>query len=136
MREIGPSSVHWQIEPQVCNVHIDRWGFVMKDGDGNSYYSPDAIQHIVDELMWAKIAEWMGNKLGSQKVYLMMRKIQPVLPNSSNQYHKLGVRLKVLDWEDKDAQQRFTISVDFSTSCLATCHERDRYLGLTATYWF
>jgi hypothetical protein len=136
MREIGPSSVHWQIAPQVCNVHIDRWGFVMKDADGNTYYSPDAVQHIVDELMWAKIAEWAGNKLGSQKVYLMMRRVQPVVPNSSNQYQKLGLRLKLLDWEDKDSQQRLTISVDFSTSCLATCHDRDRSVGLTATYWF
>ena len=55
-REIGQPSLHCAIGSGLCNVHIDEFGFVFRDKDGNEYVSPEAIRHIADELIYrAKI---------------------------------------------------------------------------------
>jgi hypothetical protein len=52
-REKGSPSRHCKIGASLCHIHIDRYGFVIKGPDGKTYYNPDVVQHIVDELGWA-----------------------------------------------------------------------------------
>jgi hypothetical protein len=55
-REIGQPSLHCAIGNPICNIHIDDFGFLARGSDGKEYITPDALRHIVDELVFrAKI---------------------------------------------------------------------------------
>ncbi len=45
------SSLHCAVSPRGCNIHIDEIGFVMEDGDGNLIVNPNALAHILNELV-------------------------------------------------------------------------------------
>lgn len=51
-REIGSPSLHCAIASDVCNIHIDDFGFVAIGSDGKTYFTPDALPHIGDELIF------------------------------------------------------------------------------------
>lgn len=51
-REIGSPSLHCAIAADVCNIHIDDFGFVAIGSDGKTYFTPDALPHIGDELIY------------------------------------------------------------------------------------
>jgi hypothetical protein len=46
------SPIHGAISPRLCNIHIDEMGFVLADEKGNAIYDPDALRHILVELVW------------------------------------------------------------------------------------
>lgn len=51
-REIGSPSLHCAIAADVCNIHLDDFGFVAVGKDGKTYITPDALPHIADELVY------------------------------------------------------------------------------------
>ncbi len=51
-REIGSPSLHCAIASDVCNIHLDDFGFVSVGSDGKTYFTPDALPHIGDELIF------------------------------------------------------------------------------------
>jgi hypothetical protein len=51
-REIGSPSLHCAIASDVCNIHLDDFGFVSIGSDGKTYFTPDALPHIADELIY------------------------------------------------------------------------------------
>ncbi len=84
-REIGVPSLHIQVAPTLCKIHIDNFGFVAIGPDGQKYYNPDLVQHIVDELFWEdKFVGWVSTK--NQTLGGFLGRIHPVLPNSRNRY--------------------------------------------------
>jgi hypothetical protein len=44
-------SLHCDLSPSKCNIHIDQIGFVMEDANGNVIIDPDSVAHFVNELM-------------------------------------------------------------------------------------
>jgi len=84
-REVGAPSLHIAISPARCNIHLDSFGFVAIGPDGKKYYNPDLVQHIVDELGWATISNWL-DKHKPFKGQLFGR-MHPILPNSRNRYN-------------------------------------------------
>ncbi|MCP5197356.1 MAG: hypothetical protein H6974_11315 [Gammaproteobacteria bacterium] len=83
-RETGAPSLHCQIAAQRCNIHLDSYGFVAIAPDGQKYYNPDLVQHIVDELGWATVVGWLDKK--QPAVGRFMNRFHPILPNSRNRY--------------------------------------------------
>lgn len=83
-REVGVPSLHCQISGAECNIHLDDFGFVAIGPDGRKYYNPDLVQHIVDELGWATVANWVHGK--SPTLGSFLGRMHPVLPNSRNRY--------------------------------------------------
>lgn len=51
-RQIGSPSLHCAIASDVCNIHLDDFGFVAIGSDGKTYFTPDALPHIADELIY------------------------------------------------------------------------------------
>ncbi len=51
-REIGSPSLHCAIASDICNVHLDDFGFVAIGSDGKTYFTPDSLPHIADELIY------------------------------------------------------------------------------------
>ena len=51
-REVGVPSLHVAVSSGICSVHIDTFGFVALGPNGEKVYNPDALQHILDELVW------------------------------------------------------------------------------------
>ena len=91
-REPGVPSLHVALHPDECSVHIDTYGFVAVDANGNAYYNPDAIQHIVDELlMQDKFVGWVTRHAPTMEPVL--RRLHPVLPTSRDNY-RLAVGLQ------------------------------------------
>lgn len=84
-REIAESSLHCQIGKSLCNIHIDYTGFVWRGPKGESLVGPDALRHIVDELAWGKIVEWVSGKnefVG--KIVARAHQFCPVWPQNSS----------------------------------------------------
>jgi len=94
-REVGVPSLHVQVAPTRCKVHVDNFGFVAIGPDGKKYYNPDLIQHIVDELIWEdKFVGWVGKM--SPTIAGLLGTIHPVLPNSRNRYElAIGTRIDI-----------------------------------------
>ncbi len=84
-RETGAPSLHCQIAAQSCNIHLDSYGFVAIAPDGQKYYNPDLVQHIVDELGWGTVVGWLDNK--QPTLGRFMNRFHPILPNSRNRYN-------------------------------------------------
>jgi hypothetical protein len=87
-REVGQGtskSLHCQISMHQlpCNIHVDNWAFTPLGPDGKRYYNPDAIQHIVDELIWGTYAVEKAYNLWSPLGWTLDR-IHPIVPNSRN----------------------------------------------------
>ena len=84
-RESGAPSLHCQVSTSSCNIHLDSYGFVAIGPDGRKYYNLDLVQHIVDELGWAIVVEWLEKK--QPMVGSFVSRFHPILPNSRNRYN-------------------------------------------------
>lgn len=107
------SSIHAAIAPDICNIHIDERGFVMTGLNGEVIVDPDFAQHTVNELLLktkldGKLPDWLIDRLSIQ------------LPNSSNEYSRIGASFDLA--QKKDYRIRWTAScsvlgqVDCSTT--------------------
>jgi len=84
-RETGVPSLHIAVAPDLCSVHIDTFGFVAIGPDGNKYYNPDAIQHILDELVFQdKFVAWVTKH--SRSIGLLLSHVHFRGPSSRNRY--------------------------------------------------
>ena len=50
-REIGTPSLHCAISQEKCNIHIDEFGFLVRNHLGDVSLTPDLFRHIGDELI-------------------------------------------------------------------------------------
>ena len=82
-REVGIPSLHCQVSSGSVNVHIDAFGFVAMH-NGQKIYTPDAIQHIIDELVWAKVVAWIRKR--DPELASLLEKTHPVVPHSKIKY--------------------------------------------------
>lgn len=67
-KQMDLTSVHAALWPELCNIHIDNVGFVLRGIDGTAGMGPDAPQHLVDELLWKTylaphISPWVGDHI-------------------------------------------------------------------------
>lgn len=46
------TAIHAALLDDICNIHIDEVGFVMRGIGGEGGMTPDFGQHLVDELLW------------------------------------------------------------------------------------
>ena len=84
-REVGARSLHSQVTPTRCNIHIDHFGFVAIGLNGQKYYNPDSAQHIVGELLWDDIiVGWVSKH--NRTLGGILGHTHPVIPNSRNRF--------------------------------------------------
>jgi hypothetical protein len=82
------SSLHWAVSSGICNVHVDRSGFTMQIGDELAV-GPDAIQHIIDELLLKdKLLHALPKSWGP-----MIRRVTLIYPSTANGFSKWGPRI-------------------------------------------
>jgi hypothetical protein len=102
-REIGQPSLHIAIGKDICNVHLDEFGFIGIDANGFAFVGPEAGRHIGDELIWrAYPRRWITQLLtelplnvgeAAAKLFDMT---YVVLPGASNRYERrVGVGVNV-----------------------------------------
>ena len=135
-RERGSPSLHCQISASVCNIHLDQYGFVAEGPDGQTYYNPDAVQHIFDELVWATDIVPEVRKLLGDKMADVLSRLQPVLPNSTNNYRPaVGGQLVLGSGSNGDASGRWKVTVDVTHGCRDwKCREEETQGGVTLRY--
>jgi hypothetical protein len=94
-REINSPSLHVAIHERVCSIHIDSFAFLIASPWGGTVIQPDALQHILDELILRMPMAWFRRK-GLTWAAAVMQSIHSVLPNSSNQFSpELGFRIEI-----------------------------------------
>jgi len=103
-REIGTPSLHIAISDEKCNVHIDEFAFVLKGPFGSTYFSPDAMRHIGDELVYRAyvrkylimgLYQTLPDQIAKPAAQLLDRTYM-VLPSTENRFDMrvgMGVRL-------------------------------------------
>jgi hypothetical protein len=115
-REQNYTSLHCQIAPDECNIHIDRVGFVAIGPDGKAYYSPDLVQHILDELLMAKLVAAVRDK--NRFIGNLLGRVHPVVPTEKTRYHPaIGAKVVIGRGEDVSLRKSWEISFDFSHTC-------------------
>jgi hypothetical protein len=103
-RRIDITSVHVALAPEVCNIHIDDVGFVLRGPRGQVFMSPDFLEHLINELLFKDkgrkiIGDWAADHLSI------------ILPYSRNNFHP-GASLR-LDLPEKG----MSVSVSFTFGC-------------------
>jgi len=84
-REVGVPSLHVAVSPEVCSVHIDTFGFVAIGPNGQKYYNPEMIQHIIDELLLQdKFVGWVTKK--NRSLGALLGRVHFVGPSARNRY--------------------------------------------------
>ena len=124
------TSLHAALGDQICNVHIDQMGFVIR-GPYGVFLDPDFPQHLVNELGWqTDLAPYLGLGIGRvlKLTHLvrtdqgkaignwMAKNVNLELPNFRNGYRP-GVGISV------NATPRLTISAKYTAKC-GICQER------------
>lgn len=134
-REKGRPSLHCQVGKVVVNVHLDQYGFVVDSPDGDSYYNPDLVQHIIDELLWGVFVVGGARKL-SETLGDILSRVHPTVSNSENGYKPMvGGRLDVVRGQSPNGVARWRISIDVSKGCRdMKCRQDENYYGLSVRY--
>ena len=109
------SSLHCAIapEPDTCNIHIDEMGFVVTGPAGDIVVDPDFAQHLVNELLFKskldhKLPDWLIDRLSIE------------LPNSTNDYSRVGVSLDLAQQKSYRVRVTGSCSVLGGVDCSAT----------------
>jgi hypothetical protein len=102
------SAIHGAVAADYCNVHIDDRGFVMTGPDGGVVVDPDFAQHLVNEL-------WFRTKLDHKLPDWLIDRFSIVLPNSSNEYSRVGASFDLVQ------QKSYKVRVTGSCSILGPC---------------
>ena len=98
-REVGSRSLHAQVAPTQCNIHLDNFGFVAIGLGGQKYYNPDSGQHIVGDLVWDHMIVGFFSKKFPPLEGILGR-THPVIPNSRNGYKlEIGGRFDLMKGE-------------------------------------
>ena len=133
-REIADSSLHCQISSTVCNIHIDYVGFVWRGPRGESLVGPDSAQHIVGELAWPALVQWVTKK--NEFAGKILGRITPRVPSSAEGFApRFGADFRILSGETHDMAHYWSLSIDYRHGCRdATCGFVEDYGGLNFTY--
>ena len=107
------SSLHLAVSMGVCNVHIDEVGFMLRDGLGNLVLDPDFLQHIVNEL----VLKTYGKAILPQ---VILDHVNLVLPNSYNDYNRIGVSVDAYKTKNLRVTASFTCGIRGQTDCVIT----------------
>ena len=113
-RRIDLTSIHAAISDDVCNIHIDEMGFVLRFA-GAGAMSLDAGEHLVDELGWKTyarpaISKWLGENDFTHLKWAIDR-LSIELPSSRNGYApNFGLRLDA-------PEENLSISLTVSLKC-------------------
>ncbi len=129
-REIADSSLHCQIGKMQVNVHIDYLGFVWRGPNGESLVGPDALRHIVDELGWGKIVEWVGKK--SELAGKILERARPLVPSTANKFvPMIGVSYDLIRGESFDMSKQWSLSLQWKYGCTDySCNRTEEFKGL------
>jgi hypothetical protein len=133
-REIADSSLHCQISKSLCNIHIDYIGFVWRGPNGESFVGPDALRHIVDELGWGKIVEWVNGK--NQFAGEILGRLHPVVPSVATKFMPaVGLQIDLLRGDSLDVTKQWSLVLDFHYGCTSyACNQTEAFKGLMFTY--
>lgn len=133
-REIADTSLHCQIAKSLCNIHIDYIGFTWRGPNGESLSGPDAPRHIVDELGWGKIVEWVNKK--SEFAGEILGRLHPIVPSVATKFiPAIGVQYDLLRGESLDVTKQWSLFLDFRYGCTDyACKQIETFKGLTFTY--
>jgi hypothetical protein len=116
-REIGQPSLHIAIGSDVCNVHIDEFGFFGLDPNGLPYLGPESIRHIADELGYRvyvrgpliKLLKFGLPDAIAEPAAKLLDATYLVAPGASNRYEKrVGIGVKLLDRKYYDLRFEYT----------------------------
>ena len=116
------TSVHAALAEKICNVHIDKFGFVMR-GPFGAFLTLDFGQHTADELgLEEKIAPLLGRGIGrmfrvdgKEVGNWIARNINLDLPNYRSGYRK-GVGVSVTPTSNLKVSAKFTAECGCSTN--------------------
>jgi hypothetical protein len=121
-REIGATSLHCEISKVLCNIHIDHFGFVWLGPDGQTYVGPDAIRHIVGELLWADVVNWVRGKNGF--LGKVLERATPVLPGMENKFiPQIGVNYDLLKGGS------WSLDLEYHYGCTDNSCKRTEHFG-------
>lgn len=114
-REIGSNkSLHCAVDDHKCSVHLDNTGFRIK-GPNGTYYSLDALQHVIYDLVWDDMVVKNLYKLHYRAGWFFDR-IQPVFLNSKNNYSRYGVKALIIDSKTIQLNVEYMRSFDIGKS--------------------
>lgn len=116
-REIDKPSLHCAVGPEICNVHIDEFGFVERGPHGEEYFTPELGRHIFDELIWrAKVRPLLLKgidaalpKFLSVPAGLLLDRTYMLAPSAENRYEwRFGPGVKLM------SRSKFDLKFEFS----------------------
>lgn len=116
-REIGQPSLHIAINTDICNVHIDEFGFFGLDPNGLPYLGPEAIRHTFDELGYRvyvrgpliKLLKFSLPDAIAEPAAKLLDTTYLVAPGASNRYDlRFGLGAKILDRKYFDLRFEYT----------------------------
>lgn len=101
-REIGTPGLHCAIGKVKCSVHIDEFGFVGRGANGGTYFTPECVRHVVDELVWRailrpKLIKGLQLALPSQlaePAAQLLDRTYIITPSAANNYNLAGNKFK------------------------------------------
>jgi hypothetical protein len=133
-REISEKSIHCQISPSAVNMHIDMTGFLWRGPNGEALIGPDALFHILDELEWPKLVDWVSKK--NKTAGKIVARIHPVLPTTANKFiPRIGGSFDVVRGHSDDFSRQWSLTLDFTWGCRSyACTETETLTGLNFTY--
>ena len=111
----GPdlSALHCAVSPQICNIHIDEMGFVMADAQGKPIVDPDALRHILVELVWK-------TNLQGKLPFWALDRVNFDIVSSPLEYARAGVGFDVVQTKRVKATLRGTCAIDDPMDCAGT----------------
>jgi hypothetical protein len=107
------SSVHCAISPTLCNIHIDEMGFVLADEKGNPIVDPDALRHILVELVWK-------TNLQGKLPFWALDRVNFDIASSPLAFSRVGIGVDVKQSKRLKVSLRGSCAVDGAMECSGT----------------
>ncbi|MGE0760136.1 MAG: hypothetical protein AB7F89_01770 [Pirellulaceae bacterium] len=114
------SALHCAVSKYMCNIHIDEMGFVMADAKGNVLTDPDALRHILVELLWK-------TNLQGKLPFWALDRVNFDIVSSPQHFSRVGVGIDVVQSKRWQATIRGSCSVDGSMECSGTVNIGARF---------
>ena len=107
------SSLHCAVSPTLCNIHIDEMGFVLADEKGNVIVNPDALRHILVELLWK-------TNLQGKLPFWALDRINFDIASSPLAFSRAGVGVDVVQSKRLKVSLRGSCAIDGAMECSGT----------------
>lgn len=125
-REIGSPSLHCAIATDVCNIHLDDFGFVSIGSDGKTYFTLDSLPHVADELIYrAYVRKYvrkllvasLGEKVAAPATLLLDRSYLAVPTLSKLNMSKLTNKVDLRVGMGVKIAETDTLKLRFESTC-------------------